>query len=181
MQTSLAEQFDLGIDQAFYLGHAKVVSALPNKVQVSLQDHNEWAQLAVGYPYQPCKGDSVLVIAQDSRCYVIGVLSGTGETVLSVPADLKLKAPRGSIELIAAKGIQLRSHDVIISSATLQVIAHSIRETFDHVFRRVKETYELCAGSVRTTVDGDYRVQADRIHQRAKNDVKLDGKKIHLG
>jgi hypothetical protein len=181
MQTSNAAFHPMEADHSLYLGPGRVVAVTPAKLKIAVTEHCEWAQLALGYPYRARIGDTVLAIAQNGSWYVIGVLSGNGDTVFSVPGDLKLNAPRGRIDLVAAKGMRLRSPRLVIHTDAMSVIAKSIQETFEYAARTIKDAFDLRAGWIRTTVDRDFRVRADRIVQRAQNEVKLDGRKIHLG
>jgi hypothetical protein len=54
-------------------------------------------------------------------------------------------------------------------------------ERFTEATRWVEEAFQLRAGRLRTRVDGDYDLAADRIRATAEHDVKIDGSKIHLG
>lgn len=164
-----------------YLGPARVRMVAGNRVLLEIPDEQVWALLAIGYPYQSVPGDTVLAIGQEGNWYVIGVLKGTGKTTFTAPGDIEFRAPRGSIDLTSAKGLRIRSHRVRIVSDEIELVARTISEKFDSARRWVKEAFQLRAGRVRTIVDSTYRVKAKRIVERAEGDVKIDGKKIHLG
>jgi hypothetical protein len=171
----------LHLDQNTYLGPARVHQASGQRVQLEFPDELPWALLALAYPYQPAVGDVVLAAGQGQNWYVIGVLQGTGKTTLTVPGDFEVAAPRGRISLIAGKGFHLKSPDVKITAGKLEIVARQLRERFTEARRWVKETFHLCARDIRTEVEGDYQLRAGRIHERAEEDVKIDGNKIHLG
>lgn len=137
--------------------------------------------MALAAPYRPEIDDVVLAISQDGACYVIGVIKGKGRTTMTVLGDLDICAPRGRIELSAANGVRLKSAEVTIVADRLEVLARSVFERFGEVTRWVKGAFQLRAGRVRTRVEEEYDVGADRILQRARHDVKIDGQKIHLG
>ena len=171
----------VALEQTTYVGPAYVLQAVDKRIQIELPDQQVWALIALAYPYQPSAGDIVLAIGQEDNWYVIGVLNGSGNTTLTVPADLHLQAPHGSIELSSAKGIRIRSSAVKIVSNKLELIAQRSFERYANATRWVKEAFQLRAGRVRTSVDSSYRVTAERIVERAEDDVRIDGRKIHLG
>src|SRR3954470_18360721 len=85
-------------DQRTYLGPAVVYDVADNRVQLEFPDELPWAVSALAYPYQPCKGDTVLAAGQGRNWYVIGILKGTGKTTLTVPGDFEIRAPKGRIK-----------------------------------------------------------------------------------
>ena len=169
------------LEKTTYLGPATVVRAAPGRVQLQLPDGCRWAQCALAFTYQPVAGDRVLAIGHSGVWYVIGVLAGTGASSICVPGDLEIRAPRGRISLTAAAGIELRADEVRVSANRLEVLAQTVFEHCAEVTRWVKGTLQLRVGRLRTRVDGTYDVGADRIVERARRDVKIDGEKIHLG
>ena len=164
-----------------YLGPAKVLAAAGNRARLEVLDEPIWAVLALASPYRPAAGDLVLAIAQAGAWYVIGVIEGQGKTMLSVPGDLEISAPRGRIEISAARGVRLKSAEVSLVADRLEVAARSVFERFGEATRWVKAAFQLRAGRMRTCVEQDYDLMADRIVQRAEHDVRIDGSKIHLG
>jgi Protein of unknown function (DUF3540) len=123
----------------------------------------------------------VLAVGQSGAWYVIGVLQGSGKTVFTVPGNFEIMAPRGTISLTAAKAVHLKSADVKITAKKLELVAQSIFERFTDATRWVKQAFQIRAGRVNAVVRSDYRVKAERIIERAEGDVKIDGRKIHLG
>ena len=163
------------------LGTAKVVAVDGARVRITVGDGEAWAQLALAFPYKPVAGDSVLAIGQDEAWYVIGVLQGRGVSSFVAPGDLELRAPNGSIGLVASEGVRIEAPEVELRADRLELAARTVFERFVSAYRRVAEAFHLRAGSVRTVVDETWDVRADRITERATGDVRIDGEKIHLG
>jgi uncharacterized protein DUF3540 len=181
MLTENEQIANLPLDQGTYLGPARVLKAVGNKVQLEFPDESPWATMALASPYQPTVGDTVLAAGQGTSWYVIGVIQGTGKTTLMVPGDFEVLAPRGHISLVAGKGFQVKSPEVKISATKLELTARRICEHFADATRWVKNTFRLRAGRVRTEAEGDYQLRAKRIIARADEDVRIDGEKINLG
>ena len=171
----------LTLEQGTYLGPARVCQVDGKRVQLEFPDELPWAVPALAYPYQPAVGDTVLAAGQGQNWYVIGVLQGTGKTSFMVPGDFEVLAPRGRISLIAGKGFHVKSPDVKITAGKLELVAKRMLEHFTGATRWVKDAWQIRAGRVRTEVDGEYQVKAKRINERALEDVRIDGDKIHLG
>jgi hypothetical protein len=171
----------LEVEQPTRLGPARVLNVSGERVQLEFPDELTWAVVALAFPYQPAAGDTVLAIGQGGSWYVIGVLQGSGKTTVVVPGDLAIRAPAGAIELISAGGVKIKSPMVQIVAGKLEVLAQSVFERFTRATRWVKETFQVRSGRLRARVEGAYDVQAERILERAAGDVKIDGRKIHLG
>ena len=166
---------------ARYLGPARVLEVDGNRAKLDVPNDQVWAVAALGGLYQIAVNDEVLAIGQDGAWYVVGVIRGRGTTALTVPCNLVIGAPRGSIELNAAKGVTVKSPSVTIAATRLELLARSAFERFNDATCWVKEAFQVQAGRIRTRVDGDYDLKADRILEVAENDVTIDGTKIHLG
>jgi len=171
----------LDLDQQTRLSPARILRIEGTRVQIEFPDEFVWATVALAYPYEPAINDTVLAIGQREAWYVIGVIQGSGRTSLTVPGDLAIRAPNGSIELNAARGVKIKSPAVQIVAGKLDVFAHAVMERFASATRWVKETFQIRAGRQRTQVEGSYTVKADRIVERAEGDVKIDGDQIKLG
>jgi hypothetical protein len=164
-----------------YLGPARVTQVTERRVRLRLQDQELWATVALAFPYELALEDRVLVIGQDDQWYVIGLLEGRGTTKLIVPGDLELRAPRGAIRLSAGKRIEVAGPLVAIKAGRLRLMAHSVRERFARATRWVRETASVQAERLLTKVNGDYRLHAGRIKEKARGRVQIDGEKIDLG
>lgn len=169
------------LEDSGYLGPARVGRVAGARVGLDLPDGRVWAQSALGYSYRVTPGDTVLAIGRNGAWFVIGVLEGRGKTTFTAPGDIEFRAPRGRIDLISAEGLRLRSPSVKICSDELEIVARSVRERFNSARRWVKDTFEVRAGRSRTLVEKTHRLMAGRIVERAEGDVKIDGRKIHLG
>jgi len=181
MLTEHEQSANLLLEQGTYLGPARVCQVAGSRIQLEFPDELPWATLALAYPYQPAAGDVVLAAGQGRNWYVIGVLKGTGKTTILVPGDFEVIAPRGNISLVAGKKLEVKSPEVQITAGKLGLFARSVLEHFTDATRWVKEAWQIRAGRLRTQVERDYRISAQRINARADEDVKIDGDKIHLG
>lgn len=164
-----------------YLGPARVLQAADNQLLLELPDARAWARTALAYPYQPEPGDTVLAVGLEDQWYVIGVLEGTGVTIFAAPADLRLLAPQGKIELVSAEGVSLCGPAVRIVADRLEVTARVVLEKFGAACRWVTGLFQVRAGQWLTSVQETYRLRAGRITERAREDVHIDGRKINLG
>ena len=168
-------------DTDTYLGPATVADVAEGRVCVALPEGTRmWALSALGYPYQPSEGDTVLAVSRAEDCYIIGVLKATGPMCFAAPGDLELQAV-GRTTLTAGEQVQVTSPTVRIAATRLEMFAQSVVETFGSAARWVKKTLHLRAGKVRNRVDGECSTRAGRITERAKGEVKIDGRKINLG
>lgn len=168
-------------EQSVHLGPAWIRRTAGRRVEVELPSETAWAEMALPYAYQPVVGDSVLAIGQEKQWYVIGVLKGSGVTTLTVPGDLSIQAPHGRIDIQSAKGIRLRSPSVDVVARELALMAETVRERFTEATRWVKGAFHMKAGSIQQVASSTYSVRAERILEKAKEDVKIDGRKIDLG
>lgn len=171
----------LDVQHLSYLGPARVERVDGGRLLLNLDDVQAWAVSAVGYPYRFEAGDTVLAISGRDEWYVIGVLKGTGRTCFQVEGDLQLVAPHGSIEMIAGKGVSIKSPEINFIGSRVMLIAKQVTQHVHDVAIHVKNCYEMIAGRFTGRVEGSYRVEAEKIDQRAEGDVKIDGRKIHLG
>lgn len=63
----------------------------------------------------------------------------------------------------------------------LDVTAKRIWQRSGHLFRQVRHLYQMQAGRLRTLVKGAHHSQSQRTTMIAKEDVRIDGKRINLG
>lgn len=161
-----------------YLGPASVAEVEGPRVRVRLPDRDAWAQLALSVPYEPVAGDAVLVI-EGEDVWVIGVLMGRGRTVFRSEGTLELHAKR--VDIRGYESVQVAGPRVALKADRIEMTARSMYETFVDAYRWVKDLFHTKAGRSRTQVEGAYTVRADRILEHAKENVKLNGKKIQLG
>ncbi len=159
------------IDHATMLGPATVVEIVGNRVRLSRENGEVWAELALAFPYDPVPGDIVLAIGE-GEAFVIGVLRGRGKSVFRTPGDLELEA---------GGRVSIRGSEVRIEADKVETVARSVFERCVNGYRWVKETLQTRAGRMRTVVEGHSTLRAERIVRVAQKDVKIDGEKIHLG
>lgn len=170
-------------DTGLYLGPATVCRATGRRVQLRRpeQAREEWAELALAFPYQPIAGDVVLVAAQEERVYVIGVLQGRGPSVLAFPGDVTLSAPQGSIHFDAAKAVTTTAPAVEVRADSMDIEAKSLVQRFGSAFQWVKDLFETKSGRTRIVTEGTHLQIAERTFIRSEKESKIDGEKIYLG
>jgi Protein of unknown function (DUF3540) len=163
-----------------YLGQATVLRIESERVLLALPYGDAWARSALAYPYHPALGDVVLVVGDEDAAYIIGVLSGTGRTVLVVEGDLELRSS-GRMKLTSEECVEIESPHILVKADKLETFARTVFERAVSSYRWVKEVLQLQAGRTRTLVDGHATLQAERITQQAEKDVKIDGRQVYLG
>jgi hypothetical protein len=178
---------------ANYLGSAEVLAiAQPyGRVEVRLPSgERAWARLAITGPYFAAVSDEVLIIGNDlDELYVIGVLRGTGPTKISVPGDLAIEAPNGSIRLHAAKPIEIGSKvkvevaasRVAVRADRLDFFAKRTVQKFTNAYTWVSQLFQLKSGRTRAVADEGYLIKAGRMHVKTKGNCVINSETIHLG
>jgi hypothetical protein len=171
----------LQTSQSVNLGPATVVSVEGATIRV-LHDGKEVEALnALAFPYQPRRGDVVLLISQDSGCFVIGVLQATGDVNLTFPANVHFHAPKGNVQFTSGTGIEMQAPEVKVTAGAWTVLAKTLTEKVTNAFRWVKDLASLRAGRQRNLVEGASYERAERRVIKAKKDVRVNGNRIHLG
>lgn len=164
-----------------YIGPASVLEAFASMARVRIGEEERWALIALASPYQLAPGDTVVVLAQEDRCYVTGVLRGTGPTVFRFPGDVELQAPRGSVRVTAGNAVDLRGREVGVDAERVEVRARTLVERVTDAFRYVQGLVQTHAGRVRTVVEETHHQEAGRQVLLARQDVRIDGEQIRLG
>jgi hypothetical protein len=162
-----------------YLGPARILARAGSKWKVALADRSATATLALAVPYQPQPGDLVLVIGTD-ELYVIGVIQGTGRSVLSVGGDLDIRAG-GTLRLQGGTEVEIGSPRVEIRADRMETAIGTVFERVVDCYRWVKGLLQTSAGRSRTVVQESATLHAGRIVEKAKKDVSIDGDQIRLG
>lgn len=163
------------------MGPARVIECMDGVLRVEWNGTVVTAVSALPMVYRFSAGDIALAIASESTCYVIGVISGSGTSVITSPADLEVLAPRGRIRFRAAEGMEFVGPRFRVKADLVEVVAEALRERIDSVDRIVRSSVREALGRITTKVAGTALLRANRIVQKAKDDVKIDGRKIHLG
>lgn len=165
-----------------YLGPARVVAATPAGVRVEIGGVEATATMALAFPYEPVEGDVLLVIgAEGGDCYVIGVLSGAGRTVLDVPGDVEIRARGGSLSLAGEQGVHIAGPEVAIEARTLRSTADALVQKVGTLYQRVAALLSVRAGESETVVDGAQVTRAKTAAFLTEGAMSLNGKQIHLG
>jgi hypothetical protein len=170
-------------ETGLYLGPATVSRTLGRRVLLRRADPaaEEWAELALAFPYTPAAGDVVLIVAQEDRAFVIGVLQGRGPSVLVFPGDVTLSAPQGAVHLDAGKGVTLNAPSIELRAEAVEVEAKTLTQRVESAYQWVKDLLQVRAGRSRMAVDGTHHQLAERTFIRSEKETKVDGEKIYLG
>lgn len=91
-------------------------------------------------------------------------------------ADLALGDVGYEGERLAAK-----LGEATVVASRLETAADRVFERARNVFRSVEDLHQLTAGRVRDVVRGGWQIRAGHAALDAEQDVKIDGKSIHLG
>lgn len=161
------------------LGPATVTAFENGRALLERPGWKGWAQVATTLPYRPEAGDVVLAIGEDPA-WIIGLIHGRGATVIETPGDIELRAG-GKITLTSATALEAAAPEVSIQADRLETAARDAFERFTSCYRWVKGLFQVSSGRSRQLVDGAHTLQADRIEETAKRDVRIDGQSIHLG
>lgn len=162
-----------------YLGPARVQAVREEFLDLLVAGEPVRARIAVAAPYQPHEGDTVLVIGE-REYFVIGVLDSRRRTNLYVPGDLTIQAG-GRVRIVGQQGVDLTGPRVNIRADRLEVTAQSLHERFEKSYTWVRDALHVAAGRLRTVVEQTATLAAERVVQRARKDVSIDGEKIRLG
>src|SRR5262249_40991097 len=104
-----------------YLGPARGVEVAGSAVSVELPGGEAArATMALAFPYRPAAGDTLLVVGRDGAWYVIGVLEGTGETVLSFSGGVEVRAEGGPLRLSSDQAVELSAPEVGVDAGRLR-------------------------------------------------------------
>jgi hypothetical protein len=162
-----------------YLGPATVAGFDGDELLLECPGGPKRASLALAFPYRPEPGDVVLVIGEE-EAWVIGVLRGKGLSRIAVPGDLEIAAG-GEVRIAGGEAVSLNGPRLALKAAKMEFVAETLFSRCSGVFQWVKDTLQTVAGRVRTVSEGTVSVRAERIVEVAREDVRIDGKKIDLG
>lgn len=167
-------------ENGLYLGPAKVLRVEAGAVYVECPDAYARAVSALGFPYEPLPGDLVLVIGQSNAWFIIGVLSGTGKTILQLPGDLEVRAPQGSVSIHAGKDIRLQAAAIRLIGLDIELLGKWIWHRCEELSQKIQGLFRTESGSCEQHVQGDMHNHAARMTQSADGDIRLRGKTINL-
>ncbi|MBW2534194.1 MAG: DUF3540 domain-containing protein [Deltaproteobacteria bacterium] len=179
---SFVGQLDAEALDGRYLGTATVIRSGPAALEVRLPTGEiVHPKLALAFPFVPAPDDSLLVIGQDDRYYVIGVISSRGETQLRFRGSVELRAVDGELELQGDRGVELFGPEIEIKTRKLTVLADKATEIFGTVFTRVKELMSVHTGKTDAIVHGQWSTRSKRAAITSEEAVSINGKQVHLG
>jgi len=165
-----------------YLGPARVTRIAAAVLEAELPTGERVSpRLALAFPFVPAEGDSLLVIGQGDRYFVIGVLETTGRTALHFQGDVELRADGGTVELHGERGVAIHGPTIEIRTRRLEVLAEKATEAFGSVVTRVKSLLSLHAGESATIVRGEWSNRSERASITSQEVVSVNGKEVHLG
>lgn len=166
------------------------------------------AQKAGGCLLVPETGDEVLIADNGGRAFILSVLTREGDTgrialpgtsaiegdeiTFTAGRGIALEAPRISLTGIIGearfKGLSLLSQwcDARVSKITTAAeiwdrVVGRLTERIRDSYRRIENTEQTTAGRIRTIVKGRFSISSKNASLTAEEEVKVDGKKIHLG
>jgi hypothetical protein len=77
--------------------------------------------------------------------------------------------------------VSVRSPAIRLQANRLDVVARAVFERFSTAYTWIKDSFQLRTGRMRTTVGESYHLGAERIVEKARKDVTIDGESINLG
>ncbi len=163
------------------LGPAIVRGGEGPHLRVTLAGRETWAELALALPYRPEAGDRVLVIGQEGRHYVIGVLQASGPARWSFPGDVEIAAPQGTLTVSAGRGVTVKGPRVTLRGERIEAVARTVVQQCANAYQRVRELMQVRAGRSRTLVEGSSIQKAERTWVLSSRETKIDGSQVLLG
>lgn len=166
------------------------------------------ARRARGCLLAPMPGDEVLVADDGERAFVLNVLTGAQERTRIVLPELcelegeeialtgrkaiALESPRVSLTGIMGEArfksisllsqwCDLRIRKIVAVAEVWDRVVGRLTERIRDSYRRIENTEQTTAGRIRTIVRGRFSLAAKDAALTAEEDLKMDGKKIHLG
>jgi hypothetical protein len=139
------------------------------------------AAMALALPYEAARGDVLLVLGGDDAHYVVGVLSGSGKTVLEAKGDLDLRAVGGAIRLESDRAVRIDAPEVEIVADRIRRVAGAVVDTLGTLAQRVRELATIQAGHIHTRAEGTHVAQAKATTLLSEDKVTINGKAVHLG
>ena len=166
-----------------FLGPGHVTAVRGAEVTVKIDDEatvSAWVALA--FPYQPVVDDILLVIGRGDTHYVIGVLHGRGNVVLTAQGDINLHAVNGKLNLSGDQGVNVSGPDIELRATNkLSLLATSFVKKCTSAYVWVKDLFTRRAGQTNITTDGQSVNRAKGHIILSEDTVKVNGKQIHLG
>src|SRR5580692_9291370 len=165
-----------------HLGPARVLEVAGAAVVVELPGGaSARATMALAFPYRPAPGDTLLVVGKDGAFYVIGVLQGTGETVLSFAGGVELRAEGGALRLASDQAVEVQAPEVSVDAGRLRFFAEAAVEKLGTLYQHVRGLLRARAGEAETIVDEGSLTRAKSATILTEDAMTINGKQIRLG
>jgi hypothetical protein len=165
---------------AVRLGPARVRGVMDGALLIDIDGALARATMALAYPYRPAVDDVVLVMGQDDRWYVTGVIDGRGLTRMDFPGDLELRAA-GRVRIASQQECAIDAPRIVMRGERLEMAITAVRQQVASLYQHVTGTLRTIAGRQHTTVEAQSTLHARKIVRKAEDDVIVDGRQIKLG
>ncbi|MFO0550572.1 MAG: DUF3540 domain-containing protein [Polyangiaceae bacterium] len=169
--------------RAPYLGPGQVVEFDGPRVVCELRDQSRVsAELAMPIAYQPCVGDVLLVITQETdEAYVIGVLSGQGRSKIELAGDVDVRAVGGKLRLSGDNGVSVEGPELDVVVDRYKLAAQSVVQRCATLYQRARELFTLEARDAHQLVERDFVARSNSATLVAEEKVVVNGNQVHLG
>lgn len=172
---------ELALDERI-VGPAEVIGVGVRDVDVRLESGTVVAAVvALATRYEARVGDEVLVISQGGRSWIIGVISGSGSTALSFDGDVELRSNHGVVRVSGARGVEVDAPRIDLRSTNLSIVAEAMVTRVASFTQRVRDLMSIHVGKKHEIVDGSSTTQAKSSTLLTQEDVKINGRTVHLG
>jgi hypothetical protein len=165
-----------------YLGPATVSRAVGDRIEVTCDELGDsvLARSALAYPYQPVRGDELLVIGDRGSCFIIGVLVGRGRPRIAAK-QVSLRAEGGSLRLSAGRAVVIAAKraDVVAQDDVFVQSHHATRQT-RRLSQRILEKVETLSRDYDQVIDRGWVHHARRITAKVKKTFYINGGRIRL-
>jgi len=174
------EQVEPSKDPGPSLEQARVRKVRGRSLEVRLASgRTVQAELALGVPYRPLRGDEVLVIGDDRR-YVIGVVAGRGRLDLAAEG-LSLRA-LGRLTLSANQAIRLRAPKIHwLAEKTARFEVGTLLLQAAELRQDVGERLSVVTRDLDHVISRSWFAQADRACLKVVDAFHINGKVVRLG
>ena len=163
------------------VGAATVTRRLgPQRLELELEDGQiVEGRIAIGVPYQPLRGDEVVVVGAGKERFVIGLTEGRGRIALR--AQRLTLAARGRLRL-AAKRVRLEAPrvDFHVAGRLRQRVAEAMVDVGE-LEQHVVGMLGLVTRHADLQVLGTWYGQAKRVVWKVKDVFHINGETVRLG
>jgi len=162
------------------LRQATVTRAVGARIEVRHDAAGEvTATNALAYPYQPVRGDQLLVAEGDDDCFIIGVLKGRGRPRLE-GENVSLRA-RGRLRLSAGDRVSFDSPTAKLTGHDgIAIHAHHAVKQSARLTQRILDRIETLARDYDQVIEQGWTHHARAITAKVKNTFYINGGRIHL-